>query len=136
MGVHRDSLSQLGSCLGSVKAHSLTLSYTSGSLWCDSRASSWPAPLQPLCLGREPKARVATKSTTLINKGGGWILSWSTILSFTQNAQPQDFCSVTFCSVTEGVGSHLAQRNEHFLKMLPFYYVKTNIFHQYATMSY
>jgi len=61
--VHRDSFSQLGSCLGSclgsVKAHSLTLSYTPGSFWCDSRASSWPAPLQPLCLGREPKAKVA-----------------------------------------------------------------------------
>jgi hypothetical protein len=64
--VHRDSLSQLGSCLGSVKAHSLTLAYTPGSLWCDSRASSWPAPLQPLCLGREPKARVATRSLTMI----------------------------------------------------------------------
>jgi len=59
-GVHRDSISQSGSCLGSVRAHSLTLSYTPGSLWCDSRASPWPAPLQPLCLGHEPKARVTT----------------------------------------------------------------------------
>ncbi len=25
------------------------------------RTSSWPAPLQPLCLGREPKVRVAIK---------------------------------------------------------------------------
>jgi hypothetical protein len=63
-GVHRDSISQSGSCLGSVKVHSLTLSYTPGSPWCDSRASLWPAPLQPLCLGREPKARVATDSLT------------------------------------------------------------------------
>ncbi len=55
-------------------SHSLTLSYTPGSMWCDSQASSWPAPLQCLCLdsrtsfwltplqalylGREPKARV------------------------------------------------------------------------------
>jgi hypothetical protein len=46
--------------LGSVRVHSLTLSYTPGRMWCDSRASSWPAPLQPLSLGREPKARVAT----------------------------------------------------------------------------
>jgi len=30
------------------------------SMWCDSQAFFWPAPLQPLCLGREPKARVAT----------------------------------------------------------------------------
>jgi hypothetical protein len=65
-------------------SHSLKLSNTPGSMWCDSRAyscldprassclnsrtsscfnswtSSWPATLQPLCLGREPKARVAT----------------------------------------------------------------------------
>jgi len=27
-------------------SHSLTLSYTPGSMWCDSPASSWPAPLQ------------------------------------------------------------------------------------------
>jgi hypothetical protein len=59
-GVHRDSISQSGSCLGSVRVHSLTLSYTPGSPWCDSRASLWPAPLQPLCLGCEAKARVAT----------------------------------------------------------------------------
>jgi hypothetical protein len=31
-------------------SHSLTLSYILESMWCDSRASSWPAPLQPLCL--------------------------------------------------------------------------------------
>jgi len=42
-----------------VRVHSLTLSYTSGSMRCDSQASSWLAPLQPLCLGREPKAKVA-----------------------------------------------------------------------------
>jgi hypothetical protein len=28
-------------------------------MWCDSRASSWPTTLQPLFLGRKPKARVA-----------------------------------------------------------------------------
>jgi hypothetical protein len=58
--VHRNSISQSGSCLGSVRVHSLTLSYTPGNMWCDSRASSWPATLQLLCLGRKPKARVAT----------------------------------------------------------------------------
>jgi len=63
---------------GFIPSYSLTLSYTPGSMWCDSRASSWPAPLWPLCfdsrasfwpatlqlfcLGREPKARVATCS--------------------------------------------------------------------------
>jgi hypothetical protein len=40
------------------------------------------------------------RSAALINKRGGWILSWSAIMAFTQNAQPQDFCSVTLCSVT------------------------------------
>jgi hypothetical protein len=45
---------------GVAIVHSLTLSYTPGSMWCESRASSWPTLLQPLCLGREPKARVAT----------------------------------------------------------------------------
>jgi len=54
-GVHRDFISQSGSCLGSVRVHSLTLSYTPGSLWCDSRASSWPAPLQPFALVTSPK---------------------------------------------------------------------------------
>jgi hypothetical protein len=65
-------------------SHSFTLSYTLGSMWCDSLASSWPTPLQclcfdswassclnsqtsswlvtlqPLCLGHELKARVTT----------------------------------------------------------------------------
>ncbi len=61
-------------------SHSLTLSYIPESMWCDCRASSWPAPfqplcldsrasswratLQPLCLGRKPKARVATSTST------------------------------------------------------------------------
>jgi len=61
---------------GFTPSYSLTLSYTLGNMWCDSRASSWPAPLWPLCLesralswlatlqplcpNREPKARVVT----------------------------------------------------------------------------
>jgi len=57
-GLHLPS----GSCLGSVRVHSLTPSYTPGNMRCDSSASSWPATLQPLCLGREPKARVGTFS--------------------------------------------------------------------------
>jgi hypothetical protein len=59
--VHRDSISQSGSCLGSVRVHSLTLSYTPKSMWCDSRASSWLATLQPFCFGHKPKAMVATQ---------------------------------------------------------------------------
>jgi hypothetical protein len=35
---------------GFTPSYSLTLSNTLGSMWCDSRASSWPGPLQCLCL--------------------------------------------------------------------------------------
>ncbi len=35
---------------GFTPSYSLTLSYILGSMWCDSQASSWPAPLRPLCL--------------------------------------------------------------------------------------
>jgi hypothetical protein len=45
-----------------IPSYSLTLSYIPASMWCDSWASSWPAPLRPLCLDCEPKARVATTS--------------------------------------------------------------------------
>ncbi len=90
-GVHRDSLSHNGSCLGSVSAHSLTLPRTSlnsqeyvmtpglplgphpsnafafapelPSFWLlGFLPSSWlPGFLATPCLGREPKARVATR---------------------------------------------------------------------------
>jgi hypothetical protein len=72
-----------------IPSHSLTLSYTPGSMWCDSSRSSWPAllqclcldsrasswltPLQALCLGRKPKARVATLSPT---RRRGQCLHW------------------------------------------------------------
>jgi len=49
-------------------SYSLTLSYTPGSMWCDSWASSWPATLQPLCLGRKPKARVVTVKLFQFNR--------------------------------------------------------------------
>jgi hypothetical protein len=56
----RDSNSQSGSSLGSVRVHSLTLSYTPGSIRCDSRASFLAHTLTSLCLGGEPKTKVAT----------------------------------------------------------------------------
>ncbi len=62
-GVHRESISQNGSSLGSVNVHSLTLSYTFGSMRCDSRASFLARTLASLCFGCEPKDRVATFST-------------------------------------------------------------------------
>jgi hypothetical protein len=67
---------------GLTPSYSLTLSYTPGSVWCDSRASFWPAslwpfcfdfraptwptPLQPLCLGHEPKARAPSSKCPLM----------------------------------------------------------------------
>jgi len=78
-GVHRDFISQSGSCLGSVRVHSLTLSNTfSHSRKCDvtpglslaltpelalALALGLPLGLQPynpFVFGLEPKARVAT----------------------------------------------------------------------------
>jgi hypothetical protein len=44
---------KMGVALGAWRftpSYSLTLFYTPGSMWCDSRASSWPTPLRPLCL--------------------------------------------------------------------------------------
>ncbi len=57
-GVHRDFNSQSGSSLGSVRVHSFTLSYTPESMRRDSLASLLA---HNLCLGCEPKARVAIK---------------------------------------------------------------------------
>jgi hypothetical protein len=66
LGVHRDSNSQSGSSLGSVRVHSLTLSYTLGSMKCDSRASLFARTFTSPCLGCEPKVKVATFYVLLI----------------------------------------------------------------------
>jgi len=63
--VHRDSHSQSGSSLGSVKFHSLTLSYIHGSMRCDSWASFLARTLVSPYFGHEPKAKVATNSVVL-----------------------------------------------------------------------
>jgi hypothetical protein len=44
----------------SVRVHSLTLFALLGACDVAPGCPSWPATLQPPCLGREPKARVAT----------------------------------------------------------------------------
>jgi hypothetical protein len=44
----------------SVRVHSLTLFALLRACDVTPGCSSWPATLQPPCLGREPKARVAT----------------------------------------------------------------------------
>jgi hypothetical protein len=58
--VHRDSNSQSGSSLGSVKVHSLTLSYAPKNMKCYSRTLVLAPTFANPCLGREPKAKVAT----------------------------------------------------------------------------
>ncbi len=55
-----DSNSQHGSSLGSVRVHALTLFALPGACEVTPGSPSWLVTLQPLCLGREPKARVAT----------------------------------------------------------------------------
>jgi len=60
MILHRDSNSPSGSCLGSVKVHSLTLSYILKNIRCVSQASFLSRTLANPCLDREPKVRVAT----------------------------------------------------------------------------
>ncbi len=56
-----DSNSHNGSSLGSVKVHSLTLFALTGSCDVAPKPPSWPKTLQPPCIGRKPKARVATQ---------------------------------------------------------------------------
>ncbi len=58
--IHQDSNSQSGSSLGSVKVHSLTLSYIPGSMKCDFWAPFLARTLANPCFGREPKVRVVT----------------------------------------------------------------------------
>ncbi len=60
LGIHWDSNSQNKSSLGSVRVHFLTLFCIPKNIRCDSRASFLARNLASPCLGREPKARVAT----------------------------------------------------------------------------
>jgi hypothetical protein len=63
--VHQNSNLQSGSSLGSVKVHSLTLSYIPKSMKCDSWTSLLARTFTSPYLSREPKARVATKQLTM-----------------------------------------------------------------------
>jgi hypothetical protein len=80
--VHQDSNSQSGSSLGNVKVLSLTLSYTPGSMKCDSQASLLARTFASPYLGCEPKARVVTLRLELrfnfLAKGDLW--KWSAII--------------------------------------------------------
>jgi hypothetical protein len=66
-----DSNSQGGNSLGSVKFHPLTLSYTPGSMQCDSQASLLACNLASPYLGHEPKARVAIRK--VIHKSNNYV---------------------------------------------------------------
>jgi hypothetical protein len=59
-----DSNSQHKSSLGSVRVHSLTLFALLGTSEVTLGSPSWPATLQPPCLGREPKVKVVTSTIT------------------------------------------------------------------------
>ncbi len=59
-----DSNSQHGSSFGSVRVHALTLFALPGACEVIPGSPSWPATLQPPCLGCEPKARVVTGTLT------------------------------------------------------------------------
>jgi hypothetical protein len=62
----------------SVRVHSLTLFAFPRARDVTPGSPSWPATLQPPCLGREPKARVATFLTNMkfnLRGGGGGLKS-------------------------------------------------------------
>jgi hypothetical protein len=72
--------SQNGSSLGSVRVHSFTLSYIFESMRYDSLASLLACNLANPCLGREPKARVATFTLVgCVNKALDLVLSKKSI---------------------------------------------------------
>jgi len=54
-GVHRDSTSQSGSCLGSVRVHSSHFPTLPGACSVTLELPLGPQPCKPLCLGRKPK---------------------------------------------------------------------------------
>jgi hypothetical protein len=60
LGVHQQSNSQSGSSFGSVGVHCLTLSYTPGSMKCDSWDLFLARTFASPCFSREPKAKVMT----------------------------------------------------------------------------
>ncbi len=60
-GICRNSNSQNESSLGSVWAHSFTLSYILVNMKCDSRASLSAHTFASICLSHEPKAKVVTQ---------------------------------------------------------------------------
>jgi len=64
--IHLDYNSQNESSFGSVRVHSLTLSYTPKSMRCESRTSLLAHTFASPCLGREPKARVATLGLQIV----------------------------------------------------------------------
>jgi hypothetical protein len=65
--IYKDSNSQSGSPFGSVWVHSFTLSYTHGSMKCDSWASLSAHTFAIHCPGHDPKVKVETLSLEFIS---------------------------------------------------------------------
>jgi len=80
--------SQSGCSLGSVRVHSLPLSYTPKSMRCDSQASLLAHNLVSPFLGREPKARV----TICAFKASWWPIVH--FLAFSTSPNPRNFSSI------------------------------------------
>ncbi len=73
----QDSNSQCGSSLGSVRAYSLTLSCTPGSMRHDSQASLLARNLATPYLGRKPKAKVVTSFVMEKINVMQWLKTWT-----------------------------------------------------------
>ncbi len=61
-----ESNSQNGSSLGNMEVHSLSLSHTLGNMKRESQASLLARTFASLCLGHEPKARVAIVDISIV----------------------------------------------------------------------
>ncbi len=62
--IDEDSISQSGSSFGSVRVHSLTLSYLLGSMKCDSWLHSWATLLLALALVVSPRVAIVKLCVT------------------------------------------------------------------------
>jgi hypothetical protein len=63
------------SSLGGVRVHSLTLSYTPGSMRCDSQASFLACNFASPYFGRKPKAKVTIASHNVFGKGANSLMT-------------------------------------------------------------
>jgi hypothetical protein len=91
--VHQNFNSQSGSPLGSVWVHFLTLSYTLGSMKCDSQASLLARTSTSPSFGWEPKAKVAISGRCVWKSPFLW-----KIITYTLHNEIRWFKSILKCS--------------------------------------